>query len=297
MFRWDLANAAAPPLERHASKKRKLATAKEEKRLRKFRAQPNSDTLIRIERALTQRLYLVSRQVLAEDQQAFAVLGSTGNVYNVTIGQTPACNCPDYGKKGNTSCKHVLFVFLRVLRVASTNPVVWQAALLKQELVEIFAAAPSVGTGPLASAAVRSTFARINGASADDCAPAGAAATIQRRPVSGPCPICFEDMIDNAAGKSAAEETVWCQATCGLSVHATCFRQWARHSKGAPTCPYCRSAWAEGCCAPSDAGASHPGPGGYLNLGELQPGTETNPAPYYPSYSGSWRPGGWRRRW
>ena len=210
--------------------KRKMATAKEEKRLRKFRAQPNSDTLIRIERALTQRLYLVSRQVLAEDQQAFAVLGSTGNVYNVMIGQTPACNCPDYGRKGNTSCKHVLFVFLRVLRVPSTNPVVWQAALLKQELVEIFAAAPSVGTGPLASAAVRSTFARVNGASADDCPLAGAAAEIQRRPVSGPCPICFEEMIENEEGKCEAEETVWCHATCGLSVHATCFRQWATTS-------------------------------------------------------------------
>jgi hypothetical protein len=262
----------------------------------------HQDTLRRIERALSQRLYLVHRQVDDELKQTFAVLGSTGNVYAVVVGSQPACTCPDHAK-GNL-CKHILFVFLRVLRVSSTNPVVWQTALLTAELREIFASAPSVGAAPLASAAVRRTWSHVSGVPPNDEGPV-AAAPIERKPVSGPCPICFEDMEDeaSAAGRRPAEATVWCKATCGQSLHASCFRQWTAHSKGAPTCPYCRSAWegagdGTGSARGGGGGAQAAGPGGYINLGELQPGTEVNPAPFT-SFHGGARRGSWARwrRW
>ena len=104
--------------------------SRKEKRLSRFRAQPSKDIVARIERALSQRLFLVGRQV-SPQLQSFAVLGSTGNVYDVVISQTPSCTCPDHAK-GNL-CKHILFVFLRVLRLSRDNPLVWQTALLASE--------------------------------------------------------------------------------------------------------------------------------------------------------------------
>ena len=50
------------------------------------------------------RLFLIERKPLrpleAEGGAAeeFAVLGATGNVYDVTIGRFPRCTCPDYAK-------------------------------------------------------------------------------------------------------------------------------------------------------------------------------------------------------
>jgi hypothetical protein len=256
-----------------------------EKRMCAYRATPNRDTRARIERALSQRLYLVDRQV-DQQQQTFAVLGSTGNIYHVMISRTPSCSCPDHAK-GNL-CKHILFVFLRVLRVATSNPVIWQKALLTSELGEIFEKAPAVLTHtPLASAAVRSTYSQVTGTSTDLVDEE--ASQVQRKPVTGPCPICFEDMHERAcnvtgddAAMRASEETVWC-TTCGQSVHDVCLKEWAGHCKrspgaaGATTCPYCRSPWA--LLGTRDAAGGSASvrrvAGGYLNLGSLQPGTNT----------------------
>ena len=72
-------------------------------------------TYTKIIRARTQRLYMISAEIESDYCRKYAVLGSTGNVYTVTISQLPDCTCPDCGK-GNT-CKHILFVMLKVLRV------------------------------------------------------------------------------------------------------------------------------------------------------------------------------------
>lgn len=69
------------------------------------------------------------QQVLSE---SFEVLGSTGNYYTVTICQKPTCTCPDFGK-GNI-CKHLVFVYLRVLRIPQELPFWYQKALLTTEL-------------------------------------------------------------------------------------------------------------------------------------------------------------------
>lgn len=40
----------------------------------------------------------------------FDVAGTTGNLYKVTVGKVPVCNCPD-GTKGN-QCKHIFYGIL-----------------------------------------------------------------------------------------------------------------------------------------------------------------------------------------
>ena len=109
----------------------KIRIVRSEKRLQRFRGTPSSAVRKRIKRAKTQRLYMITwkrRDVGGE----FIVLGSTGNVYNVTIGHVNSCSCPD-ARKGNL-CKHQLFVLLKVLQEPSDSPIVWQRGFTDREL-------------------------------------------------------------------------------------------------------------------------------------------------------------------
>lgn len=53
----------------------------------------------------------IVRQTATQADEApvmqFAVVGSTGNLYETTIGKVPSCSCPD-SKKGN-QCKHIIY--------------------------------------------------------------------------------------------------------------------------------------------------------------------------------------------
>jgi hypothetical protein len=60
----------------------------------------------RIERARTQRMFLIRREKVSDCESKFAVLGSTGNVYDVVIDSTPRCTCPD--NVNGYLCKHIV---------------------------------------------------------------------------------------------------------------------------------------------------------------------------------------------
>merc|ERR1712096_61588 len=67
------------------------------------------------------------------------VLGSTGNVYRVTLSvMSNHCQCPDFAKGGGV-CKHLLFVMLRVVKLSREDHRVWQTSLTVSELQPILA--------------------------------------------------------------------------------------------------------------------------------------------------------------
>ena len=81
---------------KRVTSKRKDVVVKE-KRADRYRSNPTADIKQRICRAVSQRLYLISQEDKSSSDSAsrhFAVLGSTGNVYNVTIERKPGCTCP-----------------------------------------------------------------------------------------------------------------------------------------------------------------------------------------------------------
>lgn len=49
----------------------------------------------------------------AVPEEQFDMVGTTGNIYTVTIGKQPTCSCPD-SRKGN-QCKHIVYVCLPLL--------------------------------------------------------------------------------------------------------------------------------------------------------------------------------------
>ncbi|EFQ29628.1 SWIM zinc finger protein [Colletotrichum graminicola] len=197
-----------------------VATAKKERRLRRYRPTAPESFREIYRRALTQRFYILDRYRCGTadiPEEEVQLTGSTGNIYTVHICQKPSCTCPHW-LKGN-QCKHWLYVMSRVLR--AKYELTYQLALVPSELREIFANAPPIDASSEGSQ------------------------DKNRKPVEGDCPICFSEF------ETGSDETiVWCRAACGQNIHKDCFETWAatktkRRGSGAGdvTCPFCRSIW------------------------------------------------------
>ncbi|PSR82488.1 hypothetical protein BD289DRAFT_461683 [Coniella lustricola] len=200
------------------------AIATGEKRLRRYRdKEPLSFGPI-LERATTQRFYVLSQTACGTDdcpELFLQVSGSTGNVYDVCIAQQPSCSCP-HALAGN-QCKHIVFVLKKVLRASHHH--VYQLALLSTELVEI-----------MGKASQRAHAASWDQRTGED----------GRKAVEGDCPICFDEM---GVGRGS-EPLVWCQGACGQNIHRRCMEVWAATKRQAGRaaevpCPYCRAPWTE----------------------------------------------------
>lgn len=191
----------------------------EEKRLKRYRAAPPQSYTSIKERAMTQRLTVLSRERCGTDdipEEKVVMAGSTGNVYTQQIGLIPSCDCP-HALKGN-QCKHIIYVMVRVLKAREN--VAYQLALLSTELREVLKNAPP-----------------IPGVETDPTDAQGEQDGT-RKPIEGECPICYDDL------EPAKDAIVYCTASCGNNVHKDCMQKWISMTRGKATCPYCRATWA-----------------------------------------------------
>jgi len=236
-----------------------------EKRGAVFKSNCPQNILDRVERVMTQRIFMIDRnRIPGQLCEEFSVLGSTGNVYTVTIDHKPRCNCPD-AVRGN-HCKHILFIFLKVLQVTQASGYWYQKALLTSELETIFAQAP-LAPNSVAHAHVREAHARATGKVPATSVPEDAS-TNKRIP--GPdddCPICYDGM------HGVAETSlVFCEE-CGNALHKECFQQWQKTSASSGkdlTCVWCRAQWIVARPAGVAGGVKRSmGAYGYINLSDV----------------------------
>ena len=91
-------------------------------------------------RGLTQRLYLIE-SIISNDQyeKIYAIMGSTGNVYHVTITNMPTCTCPDYTTR-NRRCKHIYFTLIKIMNALYYE----QEYYDNDELMDMFKNIPNV---------------------------------------------------------------------------------------------------------------------------------------------------------
>lgn len=235
-----------------------------------FVRQPSNALCDRIDRALSQRLYLLQMQKHEGGPGAeFKVLGSTGNVYSVDIGTRPCCDCPDF-LKGRGLCKHILFIWLRVLGVSEDDYRIWQRALISSELstaVEPLFKRHAKRALPLARKEDQKAFLKATqqeGPEDED------EERRHRKDLGDDCPVCFEAMAED---EETAGKLVFCCA-CGNNFHKDCIRRWQQASCG--SCPLCRVPWqpasrhvAPGECLPASQKLQRTSSGfgmSYLNL-------------------------------
>jgi len=91
-----------------------------EKRKYPLESKCPKQTMDRIEKALTQRLFMISAKPASKDsiEHQYAVLGTVGKVYVVIIGIEPQCTCVDKARN-YYYCKHILFVLLKSIKSSS----------------------------------------------------------------------------------------------------------------------------------------------------------------------------------
>ncbi|ORX36572.1 hypothetical protein BD324DRAFT_626363 [Kockovaella imperatae] len=108
-------------------------------RSRRFRDRAPKVIKERVHKVLAQRMYLLDRVVFkdAEEAQEFTVMGSKGDKSVVAIDHEPRCDCPDW-QKGNAPCEHLIYVFLKILKIPEQSYLWFQKGLLSHELRDIF---------------------------------------------------------------------------------------------------------------------------------------------------------------
>ncbi|EPQ26597.1 uncharacterized protein PFL1_05918 [Pseudozyma flocculosa PF-1] len=216
------------------------------------------DTKNRMIRVLSQRMFLINRfRAPGYLDEEFDILGSVGDVYKVTVSEQPRCSCMDYRIR-KVVCKHLLFVYLKVLRLPRNSPVLLQRSLTDEQLFELFEAArPNpVEEGVQAPKQLRraweeSVGLRKPGQDSDDEGEGSAQADKPEEPqgkrvlpVEGDsCPVCYEDL-----DADASDGLTFCATSCGRPLHDECFEQWCRSkgglASGSVTCVWCRAPWA-----------------------------------------------------
>jgi hypothetical protein len=258
------AAAKSPPSARRTRTTKKKA-APPEKRLKRFRSSCPNGIQQRIERAKTQRMFLVQKDDEAQTLTCqFVILGSTGNLYTVKIAKVASCTCPDH-QKGNL-CKHILFVLLKVMAINPSSPLIYQAAWLRFELQEMFDQMTQryqqVSGAVMANSLVRATFAKFEKGEQAPAAEDDDGTNVARRQQvkeDDDCPICFDVL------QGGGDKITFCRANCGANFHQGCINHWLRQHRTNPTCPICREAWEDG-----KPKVGTPIKEGFTNLGRLQ---------------------------
>ncbi|KAK7351494.1 hypothetical protein VNO77_11002 [Canavalia gladiata] len=179
-------------------------------------SQPISD---RIVRALRNHLRLLHRS-----GSTFFIFGATGNVYTVSLSCTPSCTCPDR----TTPCKHILFVFIRVLGVSLDDVCLRRRTLRPCQLQRLL----SMPTLPeaVAGGTLRQRFHQLFFDTGPKPKP-----KIEMED-GATCPVCLEEM-------EKEDKLVAC-GTCRNPIHEECLMMWKRsRGRRSASCVICRARW------------------------------------------------------
>ena len=192
-----------------------------ERRLKPFRAARGAAASRNVITALSTARIMVLRRV----NGVFTVLGETGTVYEVIITLLPACTCPSFAKRfvngaQSAVCKHLAFVYVKVLGVPAHSYVLHQTALTSYE-VEYWLARARVTN--LAPKPVLEALGFSVAAQRDDST----------------CSICYDEI-------EAGASTLRCAGQCRNLFHAGCVSTYNKSQLPAPPlCAVCRAPWLE----------------------------------------------------
>lgn len=158
----------------------------------------------RIRRALSERIYVVGIDREAADRMCFKVCGSRDMVYDVSFHDLtpPRCTCMDFKQRGmSTPCKHILYLYYRVLKCEYAQPTHFRAFSLACSL------------RPQQQQQVEEKKQQVD----------------EAEEVDYDCAVCYDAM--------AQQERKAVCPQCKKHIHHACMEVWRRHSN---TCPLCR---------------------------------------------------------
>ena len=180
----------------------------------------NKDISDRMERALSQRMYLLN-STGSENNWLFLIEGSTGTQYQINFNeQYVKCKCIDFNKRKKI-CKHIMFIICRILKdipllgLLDEDPNIDIFILFKKinkkdlnEILNNILNRPDIALLQLHSKKPDITEIEID----------------------YECAICYEDL---------DKLSVSCQ-TCKKYIHSLCIQRCLKQKNN---CPLCRSVW------------------------------------------------------
>jgi hypothetical protein len=108
---------------------------------RRFRSTISAPFLSRLKNANKEKNTIKVAKVLSRSRllAVFEIVSSGGkNVYKVEISNTPTCTCEDYKQfNGKELCKHIIWVYIYVLKVDENSQIIHQITLSEDSLQEI----------------------------------------------------------------------------------------------------------------------------------------------------------------
>ena len=186
----------------------------------------------RINRALTQRLFVINAYVDKEDcnnsnttesklgyRMKFDIMGATGNAYTVIIQPVPKCNCPDFTIRGNR-CKHVYFTILKILRLS--QDFACKVYYSDEDLEMMVGKLSHVPTLLVVNKSIRNKLEILR----------GNPSPVEKKSTDDLCLICMDEL-DNG------DPLIYCEYSCGKPIHKECFEYYA--SKRGRKCLTCFS--------------------------------------------------------
>lgn len=181
----------------------------------------------RKERGKIQKLYLIEKLPSKSiHEKNYIIMGSTGNIYQVDIKDTPKCTCPDYQIRFNR-CKHIYFVLIRIMRVK--KELIDKEKYDEYELKEMFQNIPNIIENIFVNHNIKKIYDnKYKNQILNDNH------EVKQKSTNDLCPICLDDLENG-------EELDYCKYSCGKPIHKGCFAMWIK--KKSNECVYCRHSW------------------------------------------------------
>ncbi len=182
----------------------------------------------KLERALQQRIYLLSVNQETTDLWNFSVKGESKNIYKQKFTSTHfSCSCPDHIlKKG--FCKHLLFLLARVADLKEIAAIVCESKYKWGS--EFFNICSQQWTKRILSLGKKNEKQSTNDIDNNDNN------NKQNIWVGSDCSICFEELKEK-------ENIIQCVSTCKNYFHNDCIQMWLNTNHN--SCPLCRATWNE----------------------------------------------------
>ena len=158
-------------------------------------------------------------------ERKYDIMGTTKNVYTVTVNNTPSCTCPDY-KQRNKRCKHIFFVLTQIMKVGEERED--SNSYSDNELDDMFSKIPEITENLKVNAQCLEKYLCTQNQNGE--------VNMKNINDDDVCPVCLGDMLDQN------DEITYCRYSCGSCIHTNCFAMF-NSQKNIIKCLYCQKDW------------------------------------------------------
>ena len=183
-------------------------------------------------RGRAQKIFLILTHEYDNNlERKYEVMGTTGNVYLVTINNKPTCTCPDYMTRSKR-CKHIYFVLTRIMKVKAEQEDIKKYT--DSDLQDMFTNIPTITENLRVDYAKQKEF--LEKYKTLNKNPNG---KVDKRNIDQDdmCPVCLGELDDHE------EEIIFCEYSCGACIHKECFNMYNSKQPGTKKCLFCHKDW------------------------------------------------------